>query len=94
MLCVDLGESFLTHIYLQKLVSTQPRTSPLKILADTPSTAAPLRGRDAEVSLRRSTSQICKICSQNLVCCSSRANFAGLVLDCIEANVCKQLVYY
>ena len=28
--CVDLGESFPTHILLQNLASTQPRTSPLK----------------------------------------------------------------
>ena len=28
--CVDLGESFQTHIYLQNLASIQPRTSPLK----------------------------------------------------------------
>ena len=28
--CVDLGESFQTHIYLQILASIQPRTSPLK----------------------------------------------------------------
>ena len=27
--CVDLGESFQTYISLQKLVSIQPRTSPL-----------------------------------------------------------------
>ena len=30
MHCVDLGESFRTHIYLQNLASIQPRTSPLK----------------------------------------------------------------
>ena len=30
--CVDLGESFQTHIFLQNLVLIQPRTSPLKIL--------------------------------------------------------------
>ena len=30
MHCVDLGESFQTHIYLQHLASIQPRTSPLK----------------------------------------------------------------
>ena len=30
MHCVDLGESFQTHIYLQKLVSIQPRKSPVK----------------------------------------------------------------
>ena len=28
--CVDLGESFQTHIFLQNLASIQPRTSPLK----------------------------------------------------------------
>ena len=28
--CVDLGESFQTHIYLQNLASIQPRTSPVK----------------------------------------------------------------
>ena len=29
--CVDLGESFQTHIYLQNLASIQPRTSPVKL---------------------------------------------------------------
>ena len=29
MHCVDLGESFQTHIYLQNFASIQPRTSPL-----------------------------------------------------------------
>ena len=33
--CVDLGESFQTHIYLQNLASIQPRTSPLKFAAQT-----------------------------------------------------------
>ena len=28
--CVDLGESFQTHVYLQNLASIQPRTSPPK----------------------------------------------------------------
>ena len=28
--CVDLGESFQTHIYLQNFISIQPRTSPVK----------------------------------------------------------------
>ena len=31
MHCVDLGESFATHIYLQNLASIQPRTSPVKL---------------------------------------------------------------
>ena len=33
MHCVDLGESFQTHIYLQNFVSIQPRTSPVKFAA-------------------------------------------------------------
>ena len=32
--CVDLGESFQTHINLQKFVSIQPRTSPPKNAKD------------------------------------------------------------
>ena len=31
--CVDLGETFRTHIYLENLASRQPRTSPLKFAA-------------------------------------------------------------
>ena len=34
MHCVDLGESFRTHIFLQNFVSIQPRTSPLKFAGD------------------------------------------------------------
>ena len=33
MHCVDLGESFQTHIFLQNFVSIQPRTSPVKFAA-------------------------------------------------------------
>ena len=33
MHCVDLGESFQTHIYLQNFASIQPRTSPTKFAA-------------------------------------------------------------
>ena len=38
--CVDLGESFQTHIYLQNLASMQPRTSPVKF-ARSPRTDPP-----------------------------------------------------
>ena len=31
--CVDLGESFQTHIFLQNLASIQPNTSPVKFAA-------------------------------------------------------------
>ena len=31
MLCVDLGESFPTQIYLQNLASIQPTTNPVKL---------------------------------------------------------------
>ena len=34
--CVDLGESFQTHIYLQNFVSIQPRTNPLKLALPDP----------------------------------------------------------
>ena len=40
MHCVDLGESFPTHIYLQNLASIQPRTSPFKF-ARSPRTDTP-----------------------------------------------------
>ena len=35
MHCVDLGESFQTHIYLQHLTTIQPRTSPVKFARST-----------------------------------------------------------
>ena len=41
VLCVDVGESFQTHIYLQNFVSIQPRTSPVKFAAS-PGLRAPL----------------------------------------------------
>ena len=41
--CVDLGESFQTHIYLQILVSTQPRTSPVKFARSSGAAAKLLR---------------------------------------------------
>ena len=34
--CVDLGESFQTHIFLQNLASMQPRTSPVKFARSSP----------------------------------------------------------
>ena len=40
--CVDLDESFQTHIYLQNLASIQPRTSPLKFVGSRDA-AAPAR---------------------------------------------------
>ena len=33
MQCVDIGENFQTHIYLQNLAPIQPRTSPVKFAA-------------------------------------------------------------
>ena len=34
MYCVDLGESFQTHIYFQNVASIQPRSSPVNEPAD------------------------------------------------------------
>ena len=45
--CVDLGESFPTHIFLQTLASTQPRTIPVK-LARSPPTDPPGALGDAD----------------------------------------------
>ena len=39
--CVDLGESFPTHIFLQKLASIQPRTSPVKFARELPAAQFP-----------------------------------------------------
>ena len=39
--CVDLGESFQTHIFLQNFASIQPRTSPVKFAASRAGSASP-----------------------------------------------------
>ena len=49
--CVDLGESFPTSIYLQNLVSIQPRTSPTKTIPDTPIPTPPPPLKPTLVSL-------------------------------------------
>ena len=49
--CVDLGESFPTHIFLQNLASIQPRTSPVKFAR--PSNAANAPGKARDPILRR-----------------------------------------
>ena len=41
MHCVDLGESFPTHIFLQNLASIQPRTSPVKFARSLAEPASP-----------------------------------------------------
>ena len=46
MHCVDLGESFPTHVFLQNLASIQLRTSPVKF-ACSPRTDPPGLGRNA-----------------------------------------------
>ena len=43
--CVDLGESFQTHIYLQNLASIQPRTSPAKFARSSGSAADSVTSR-------------------------------------------------
>ena len=42
--CVDLGESFQTHIYLQNFISIQPRMSPVKFAGRVRETGLPARG--------------------------------------------------
>ena len=43
--CVDLGESFQTHILLQNLASIQPRMSPVKFARSSNAAASPAGGR-------------------------------------------------
>ena len=69
--CVDLGESFQTHIYLQILVSIQPRTSPpkfgqLKATRPAPAGRQRARGGTWAPRVRRS--------------CSTRISRGGAVL--------------
>ena len=42
--CVDLGESFQTHIFLQNLASIQPRPSPVKFARPSNAAASAARG--------------------------------------------------
>ena len=51
VLCVDFGESFQTHIFLQNFVSIQPRTSPAKFAL----TTALSRGTPPARTLREET---------------------------------------
>ena len=50
VICVDLGESFQTHTYLQKFASIQPRTSPVKFAASRDG-RSPGRGRAGVVGI-------------------------------------------
>ena len=66
--CVDLDESFQTHIYLQNFVSIQPRTSPVKFAASWAARLQALGALAGDVApdLARGTCsrqilQICKI---------------------------------
>ena len=60
MHCVDLDESFQTHIYLQNLASIQPRTSPLKFVGSRDNAAERVClkpvGADCELELVNDTS--------------------------------------
>ena len=48
MHCVDLDESFQTHIYLQNLASIQPRTSPLKFVGSVNAGVAAVRAAEEQ----------------------------------------------
>ena len=82
--CVDLGESFQTHIYLQNFASIQPRTSPLK-------TRGARALRDPLVLERgdRGPPSALRFSLAGAQRYADAANFRGLVLGCIEAKFCK-----
>ena len=96
--CVDLSESFQTHIDLQNLASIQPRTSPLKFAAAPPSRpAAPPFVVDfvdefrSVKNLSASPTEVGqKFLSENGAD-RLAANLRGLVLGCIETNFCKKI---
>ena len=72
--CVDLGESFPTHIYLQKLASIQPRTSLVKF-ARSPRTDPPglhmpqfvqsRGGTEVEPEVENFRSKALRLCFEN-----------------------------
>ena len=54
--CVDLGESFQTHIFLQNSASIQPRTSPVKFLDPSgPARRGALDGHEEPARWRKAT---------------------------------------
>ena len=99
--CVDLDESFQTHIFLQNLASTQPRTIPVKFARS--GNAADVKSREgpaAGPSARRSGKPVISRSSRprkkgpdwlHLYCniCGMRRyltdHLGGLVLGCFEA---------
>ena len=103
MHCVDLGESFPTHIYLQKFASIQLRTSPLKFAASVPSdlprTGQPSYGGAGSVigqpgavigqPVRGRIANFAWGAKSPPTRAAAVVQFRGLVLGCIEAKFCK-----
>ena len=97
--CVDLGESFQTHIYLQNLASIQPRTSPLKFARSSRIGAVsvmviPIGAEDrrAPRGKHRSTAAGSGKHRSTERCGTARdrAHVTGLLLGYIEADFCNQ----
>ena len=102
VLCVDLGESFPTRIYLQKSASIQPRTSPSKFegkfnsLFTSLLRREPRRLRRAGLHrrprlLRPGRRFLPALFRSAAVRPRGPANFTWLVLGCIEADFCNQI---
>ena len=105
--CVDLGESFQTHIYLQNFVSIQPRTSPVKFAASRDkdaanfdkdaanSTALRLGRRGARPGERPQAERICQLKAAPPPASESVGwqNFGKmlLVFGCIGSDFCKKI---
>ena len=81
--CVDLDESFQTHIFLQNLVSIQPRTSPVKFAASREAAEA------ADGDVARGGVVLAGVWRPQLYGSRDPTNFRGLILGCIEAKFCN-----
>ena len=85
--CVDLDESFQALVYLQNVASIQPRTSLVKFAASRDGCGKRLRGAQPS-AMALLEPQLRKRLEHALAEINTdRANFTGLLLGCIDANI-------
>ena len=87
--CVDLGESFQTHIFLQNLASIRPRTSPVKFVR--PSNEAHGAVTTDWVDTNEAAAEEHLKAAASLRWSRNAANSTGFVLGCIETKFCKSI---
>ena len=92
----DLVKSFPTNIYLQKSASIQPRTSHLMFIILAASRdlifterSSPIDSACSPRACSPARPPVLAACWHRLANSANLPNFRGLVLGCIEADVCK-----